>query len=84
VEREALCVVWACERLKLYLVGKEFDLITDNKAVELIFGNPKSKPSARIERWSLRLIPFSSIFYKYWYLPYSIKLDAVKQATAFG
>ena len=59
VEREALAVVWACERLKLYLIGKEFDLITNNKAVELIFGNPKSKPCARLERWGLRLILFS-------------------------
>lgn len=59
VEREALALVWACERLKLYLIGKEFEVITDNKAVELIFGNPKSKPCARLERWSLRLLPYS-------------------------
>ena len=58
VEREALATVWACERLKFYLIGKEFDLFVDNKAVELIFGNPKAKVCARIERWSLRLIPF--------------------------
>ena len=59
VEREALAVVWACERLKLYLIGQEFELVTDNMAIQLIFSNPKSKPSARIERWGLRLIPFS-------------------------
>ena len=59
VEREALAVVWACERLKLYLLGKEFNLVVDNKAVELIYGNPKSKPSARLERWGLRLLPFA-------------------------
>ena len=58
VEREALAVVWACERLRFYLIGKEFELFVDNKAVELIFGNPKAKVCARIERWSLRLIPF--------------------------
>ena len=27
----------------------------DHKALETIFGNPFSKPSARIERWLLRL-----------------------------
>ncbi len=54
VEREALAVVWACERLKLYLIGQEFELVTDNKAIQLIFSNPKSKPSALIELWGLR------------------------------
>jgi hypothetical protein len=58
VEREALAVVWACERLRLYLIGKEFELIVDNKAIELIYNNPNSKPSARLERWGLRLLPF--------------------------
>ena len=34
VEREALRVVWAFERLKLYLIGKEFDLSVDNKLLK--------------------------------------------------
>ena len=54
-EREALAVVWAIEKLHLYLFGSHFKLLTDCKAVELIFNNPKSKPPARIERWNLRL-----------------------------
>jgi hypothetical protein len=58
VEKEALAVAWACEKFHLYLYGCEFDIITDCKAVELIYGNPKSKPKARIERWCLRLMPF--------------------------
>ncbi|CAF0808952.1 unnamed protein product [Brachionus calyciflorus] len=37
VEREALAVVWSGEKLHFYLNAKEFDIITDNKAVELIF-----------------------------------------------
>ena len=57
-EKEALGLVWACEKLHLYLVGRDFDVITDNKAVELIFNNPYSTPKARIERWCLRLMPF--------------------------
>jgi hypothetical protein len=31
-------------------------LYTDNKAVELIYKNPKSKPPARISRFNLRLM----------------------------
>ena len=58
VEREALAVVWACEKLHLYIYANDFEIITDNKAVELIFGNPTSKPKARIERWCLRLLPY--------------------------
>lgn len=44
IEKEAIAVVWSCERLHLYLIGTKFDLVTDNKAVSLIFNNPLSKP----------------------------------------
>lgn len=54
-EREALAIVWAIERLHIYLYGGHFKLITDCKPVELILTNPKSRPPARIERWNLRL-----------------------------
>ena len=53
-EREALSVVWGCERFHLYLFGVEFTLFTDHKPLEVIYG-PKAKPPARIERWALRL-----------------------------
>ena len=58
VEKEALAVVWACETLYLYLFGRRFKLITDNRAVELIFRNPNSNPPLRIKRWALRLMSF--------------------------
>ena len=54
-EREALAIVWAIERLNLYLYGAHFTLITDCKPVEMILNNPMSRPPARIERWNLRL-----------------------------
>ena len=39
--------------------------MTDHKALEAIFNNPKSKPPARIERWVLRLQPYSfRVIYK--------------------
>ncbi len=56
IEKEALAIVLACEKFRIYLVGKPFTLITDCKAVELIYKNPKSKPPARILRWNLRLM----------------------------
>ena len=53
-EKEALALVWACERFNLYVFGREFELETDHKPLECIYGKT-SKPSARIERWVLRL-----------------------------
>ena len=39
--------------------------MTDHKALEAIFDNPKSKPSARIEQWILRLQPYNfRVIYK--------------------
>lgn len=53
-EKEALAIVWAVQRFHIYLFGKHFYLLTDHKPLQAIFG-PRSKPSARIERWVLRL-----------------------------
>jgi hypothetical protein len=47
-EKEALAAVWGCERFWLYLFGKPFKLVTDNRAVQLIFNSTTSKPPARI------------------------------------
>ena len=56
-EKEALAVVWGCEKYHLYLYGTDFTIYTDHKPLEVIY-NPKRKPPARIERWSLRLQPY--------------------------
>ncbi|XP_063626451.1 uncharacterized protein K02A2.6-like [Cydia splendana] len=53
-EKEALALVWSVEHFNIFLFGKKFDLITDHKPLEILFGL-KSKPCARIERWVLRL-----------------------------
>ena len=58
-EREALALVWACERFHLYVYGlPKFDLVTDHEALKVIYST-KSKPSARIELWVLRLQPYN-------------------------
>ena len=53
-EKEALAFVWACERFHLYVYGREFELETDHIPLECIYSRT-SKPSARIEKWVLRL-----------------------------
>ena len=53
-EKEALALVWACERFHMYVFGIKFVLETDHRPLQFIYSE-KSKPSARIERWVLRL-----------------------------
>ena len=60
-EREALAVIWACEHFHIYIYGKPVVIYTDHKPLVSLFGNPRAKPPARIERWSLRLQPYDAI-----------------------
>ena len=56
-EKEALALVWACEKFHPHVYGVPFDLVTDHMPLEVIYG-PRSKPCARIERWVLRMQPY--------------------------
>ena len=56
-EREALAVVWACERLNFYLYGIFFTVRSDHKPLEILY-SPRGKPAARILRWYIRLLPY--------------------------
>ena len=53
-EREALGLVWGCERFHVYLYGVDLTLLTDHKPLEVIYST-SSHNSARLERWVLRL-----------------------------
>lgn len=53
-EREALAIVWGCEKFRYYLLGRKFQLLTDCRALKFMF-SAKADPHARIERWALRL-----------------------------
>ena len=53
-EKEALGLVWGCERFHVSVYGTKFEMVTDHKLLETIHG-PRSKPCARIEQWVLRL-----------------------------
>ena len=49
--------MWACEKFHPYVYGVPFELVTDHKPLEVIYG-PRCKPCARIERWVLRMQPY--------------------------
>ena len=78
-EKEALALVWACERFHLYLYGlPQFNLVTNHEALKVIYSN-KSRPSARIEQRVLRLQPYN---YRVCYVPSRKNIaDALSSCT---
>ncbi|KAM4549940.1 uncharacterized protein V3H82_019144 [Fundulus diaphanus] len=56
VEKEGLAIKWALESLRYYLLGREFDLETDHRA--LIWMNSMKDHNSRLTRWYLALQPF--------------------------
>ena len=53
-EREALAVIWGCERYHMYLYGTHFTILTDHEPLTVLY-NHTGKPSPGILRWGLRL-----------------------------
>ena len=55
-----LAVVWAVDRFKHYLLGKEFVIVTDHKALtSALEGNRSNKTyQSRLKRWVDRLLPY--------------------------
>lgn len=66
IEREALSVIFGCEKFRQYLLGSKFLIKNDHKPLLNIFSNKKSgipnNCSARLKRWALRLSQFHFVF----------------------
>ena len=59
IEREAYAIVFTVERLRIFLCGTTFSVITDHKPLETLLCKPNVKLSARLERMRLRLAGYS-------------------------
>ena len=56
IEKEGLAIKWSLESLRYYLLGREFDLDTDHRALTWI--NSMKDTNSRLTRWYLSLQPF--------------------------
>ena len=58
IDKEALSVLFGCERFREFLLGSCFTIRTDHKPLLKLLGHDKSVPincSMRLQRWALRL-----------------------------
>ena len=53
IEKEGLAIVWAVQKLMIYLYGREFILLTDHRP--LTFINLSKMHNSRVMRWSMFL-----------------------------
>ncbi|KAL2103054.1 hypothetical protein ACEWY4_002222 [Coilia grayii] len=56
VEKECLAVKWALDTLRYYLIGKDFTLETDHRALQWL--HKMKDANARVTRWYMSLQPY--------------------------
>lgn len=65
IHKEALAIYWSVQKLYQYLIGTKFELLSDHKPLQALFGENKSLPqmaAGRLQRWSLYLSGFDYTF----------------------
>ena len=59
IERESLAIQHGCLRNEIYLLGREFEVITDHKPLVSLYNSPRRPGPFRVERMRLNLQGFS-------------------------
>jgi hypothetical protein len=62
LDREGVAVMFGLKKFHMYLWGNHFKIVTDNKALMLLFKEDKEIPpisSARVQRWAIALQAYS-------------------------
>ena len=62
IEREALAIVYAMKKFHMFIYGRRFILITDNKPLTAIFGPKTGLPvlaAERMQRWAMFMAGFN-------------------------
>ena len=59
IEKEGLAVVWGCDRLSEYLIGKRFSVMTDHLPLVALYGEkPIDQLTPRLQTFRLRLLRY--------------------------
>ena len=60
-ELECLAMIWAARKLRFYLMGSQFTIITDSQAAKHIMALEKDDCAGRLLRWALALQDFDFV-----------------------
>lgn len=58
IEKEALAIVFGCEKFHQYVYGRHFVVESDHKPLEYIFHKPISEAPQRVQRFALTLLKY--------------------------
>ena len=60
IEKEALAITWACEKLNDFILGNDISIETDHKPLVPLFGSKNlDELPPRIQRFRMRLMKYS-------------------------
>jgi Reverse transcriptase (RNA-dependent DNA polymerase). len=59
IDREALAVLWACEKFEPYLLGAQFYIESDHEPLKWLYDTPRVK--GRLSHWQLRLAAYDGL-----------------------